>query len=126
MQIWNTESEGLLDIYADEELIVEYTHIQRIEGVSDYKKFLQSHSQSFPDAKVTVGEIHTDKKNEKVTLFWNFSGTHQKHTLFGVMPSGKPISVNGMTLLTIKDKKVVKEKGILDNLSLLMQLNKPE
>lgn len=123
MQIWNAQSEGLLDIYAIEDLVVEYTHFKRIEGRNNYKTFLQNTYESFPDMKVTVADLFVNKQQENVTVFWNFSGTHQKNLLFGVEPNGKSISVNGMSLLKIKDKKIVLEKGIIDNLSLLMQLN---
>jgi len=123
MQIWNAESEGLLDIYADPALQVEYTHFDGIcNGIEDYKKILQSTYRSFPDMEVTITDILPNKKDGSVTLFWNYSGTHQNTPLFGVNPSGKKISVNAMTVLKIKDEKVIYEKGIIDNLSLLMQL----
>ena len=123
MQIWNADSEGLLDVYADENLIVEYTHFKRLEGVEAYKKFLQATYKSFPDLKVDVSEIIPNKKDSSAIVFWNYIGTHQNDAIFGVEPSGKEIGVNGMTFLKFKDKKVVYEKGMLDNLSLLMQLN---
>lgn len=123
MQIWNANSEGLLDIYASPDLVVEYTHINPIKGVEDYKKFLQNTYQTFPDLKVNIMDIYPDKKQGNITVFWNYSGTHKKHPLFGVMPTGKKIAVNGMSFLQIKDKKVVLERGMIDNLSLLMQLN---
>lgn len=123
MQIWNADSEGLLDIYAAENLVVEYTHSSRIEGIPAYKTFLKNTYQSFPDLKIEIGEIFPNKRQEQITLLWSYSGTHQNNVLFGIPPEGKKISVNGMTFLQIKNKKIVLEKGIIDNLSLLMQLH---
>ncbi len=123
MQIWNADSEGLLEIYAAEDLVVEYTHSRRIVGISAYQTFLRNTYQSFPDIKIEIGEIFPNKRQEQVTLLWKYSGTHQHNVLFGIPPEGKEISVNGMTLLQIKNKKVVWERGIIDNLSLLMQLH---
>lgn len=123
MQIWNADSEGLLDVYADESLVVEYTHLKRLEGVEAYKKFLQATYKSFPDLKVNVVEVIPNKKDSSAIVFWNYTGTHQNDPIFGVEPTGKEIGVNGITFLKFKDKKVVYEKGMLDNLSLLMQLN---
>lgn len=125
MQIWSADSEGLLDIYAVEDLVVEYTHLPKIEGIESYKKVLQSTYQSFPDLKIHIDEIFVNKKENSVTVFWNYTGTHQNNQLFGVQPSGKKIAVNGMSWLQFEDNKVVHEKGIVDNLSLLMQLNTP-
>lgn len=123
MQIWNADSEGLLDIYADKNLTVDYTHTGRMEGIENYKRFLQATYSSFPDMKVHINDIIANKKDESVTVFWNFTATHQNNRLFGVEPNGTPIKVSGMSFLKFKDKKVVHEQGIIDNLSLLMQLN---
>lgn len=123
MQIWNADSEGLLDIYAEPSLLVEYTHLQPIEGIAQYKSFLQTTYRTFSNLKVNIGEIITNKKEDSITVFWSFSGIHRENVLFGVQPSGKEVSVNAMTVLTVKKGKVVREKGIMDNLSLLMQLH---
>lgn len=123
MHIWDADSEGMLDIYADKNLIVEYTHAAKMEGVEAYKIFLQNTYASFPDLKINLGEVICNKKESSITVFWNFSGTHQNNALFGVAPSGKVISINAMTVLTVKKGKVIHEKGIIDNLSMLMQLN---
>lgn len=126
MQIWNADSEGLLDIYAAEDIVVEYTHLPRVEGIEQYKQALQGIYRSFPDMKIHVDEISVNKKENTVTVFWNYTGTHQNVKIFGVEPSGKKIAVNGMSFLQFEDNKVVHEKGIVDNLSLLMQLNTPD
>ncbi len=123
MQIWNADSEGMLDVFADKNLVVEYTHFEKVEGIENYKKFLQTFYHSFPDLKVNIAEIILNKKDESATVFWNYSGTHQNDKIFGVEPAGKKIVVNAMSYLKFKNKKVIYEKGIVDNLSLLMQLN---
>lgn len=69
MQIWNADSEGLLDIYADPEIVIEYTHLNKIEGVENYKKFLQTIYHSFPDLKVNVVEVVPNKKTKAQLCF---------------------------------------------------------
>lgn len=123
MKVWTADSEGLLDIYADEDLVVEYTHLNKIEGKEAFKGFLRHFYQSFPDVDVQLLEVVPNKKDNSITVFWNYTGTHQNIPLFGVQPQGKKITVNAISLLRIKNGKVVHEKGIIDNLSLLMQLN---
>lgn len=123
MEIWSGNSEGLLDIYADPELIVEYTHFEKIEGIAQYKKFLQTTYQSFDQLEIHINEVVSNKKKESVIVFWNYTGIHRNHPIFGVQPSGKKVAVNGITFLQFQNNKVVHEKGMIDNLSLLMQLN---
>src|SRR5690625_7208536 len=105
MQIWNADSEGLLDIYADPEIVIEYTHLNKIEGVENYKKFLQTIYHSFPDLKVNVVEVEPNKKDQSAVVYWNYTCTHTKDIIFGVQPSGKQIAINGISFLKFRSEE---------------------
>src|SRR5690625_135539 len=123
MQIWNADSEGLLDIYADPEIVIEYTHLNKIERVENYKKFLQTIYHFLPDLKVNEFEVVANKKDQGAVVFLNYTVTNKKDIIFGFQPSGKQIAINGISFLKFKNRKIIYEKGMLVNLSLLMQLN---
>lgn len=123
MQIWNAGNENQLDYLAGENLIVEYTHFERpYNGISGYKQMLRMTYNFFPDLKIEINRIIADEKDGIVIVFWEYNGTHKNGNLFGVESSGKKVSVNGISILTVENGLVVKESGIVDNLSLLMQL----
>ncbi len=122
MNIWTADSQGLLDIYADPDLVVEYTHFNKIEGVAAYKQMLKTTYNFFPDIDIRITEIIPNKKKKNITLFWSYKGTHKNGLLFGIKPQNKEVVVNGMTVLEVEKRKVVREKGIVDNMSLFMQL----
>lgn len=125
MQIWNAGSEGLLDLYADDSLIVEYTHFAKVEGINAYKSILEKTYNYFQNMEIHLGEVIPCKKAERVTLFWSYSGIHENNSIFGIEPQGKQVNVKGVTVLKIKNKKVIQEKGVVDNMSLFAQLQQP-
>ncbi|MFD2034028.1 ester cyclase [Belliella marina] len=63
-----------------------------------------------------------NEKDNCVTVAWEYKGTHKNGDLFGVKSSGKQVSVKGMTLLELENGLIKKENGIMDNLSLIVQL----
>jgi predicted ester cyclase len=76
----------------------------------------------FPDISITTEKIIPSPEDNSVTLMWVYTGTHKQGNLFGEEPSGRKVSVRGMTLLEFATGKVVRETGIVDNFGLLMQL----
>lgn len=123
MQIWSVGNEHLLDKFADENLVAEYTHFERAyQGILEYKSMLKMTYGFFPDLKIHLKNLIPNQTNNSVTVFWEYSGTHKNGNLFGIESSNKEVNVNGITLLEVKNGLVVKEKGIVDNLSLIMQL----
>lgn len=123
MHIWSAENADLLDKYADENIAVDYTHFEKAyEGISNYKSMLEMTYGFFPDLKITIKNLIPNEAEQMVTVEWQYDGTHKNGNLFGVESSGKKISVSGITILEIKNGLVTKEKGIVDNLSMIMQL----
>ncbi|MEH0152490.1 ester cyclase [Limibacter armeniacum] len=123
MKIWNAGNADLLYKYADSDIIADYTHFEKsYRGIADYKSVLEMTYNFFPDLKITIENLLPDEAEQKITVEWKYDGTHKNGNLFGVESSGKKISVSGITILEIKNGLVIKEKGIVDNLSLLMQL----
>lgn len=123
MRIWNAGEEDLLNEFAGNNLTVNYTHFEKTyNSISEYKAMLKETHEFFPDLEITLKEIIPSEDGFGATINWEYSGTHENGNLFGVESSGKKVGVKGMTLLKFQNGKVVVEKGIVDNLSLLMQL----
>ncbi|WP_170245567.1 ester cyclase [Fodinibius salinus] len=123
MKIWNAGEENLLNEFAADDLIVNYTHFENTyTSISEYKSMLQQTHEFFPDLEITLEEIIPSENGHGATIHWEYNGTHKNGNLFGVDSSGKKVTVQGMTLLKFQNGKVVEEKGIVDNLSLMMQL----
>jgi len=76
----------------------------------------------FPDLEIKLKEVIPSGNGPSTTINWEYNGTHENGNLFGVESSGKQVIVQGITLLRFQNGKAVEEKGIVDNLSLMMQL----
>ncbi|MDF0708911.1 ester cyclase [Flagellimonas okinawensis] len=123
MQIWSAENADLLDKCADKNIVADYTHFEKpYKGVQNYKSMLKMTYDFFPDLKITIKNLIPNEVEQIVTVEWKYDGTHTNGNLFGVESSGKKISVSGITILEIEKGLVTKEKGIVDNLNLIMQL----
>ena len=123
MEIWNAGEEDLLNEFADDDLTVNYTHFEKTyNSISEYQTMLKQTHTFFPDLEITLKQIIPSDNKRSATISWEYRGTHENGNLFGVESSGKNVTVQGMTVLTFQNGKVVEEKGIVDNLSLMMQL----
>jgi steroid delta-isomerase-like uncharacterized protein len=123
MEVWNAGKEDLLNEFADDDLEVNYTHFEKTyNSISEYKAMLKQTHEFFPDLIITIKEIIPSENVRSATINWKYNGTHENGNLFGVEASGKKVAVQGMTVLKFQNGMVVKEKGIVDNLSLMMQL----
>jgi predicted ester cyclase len=60
-------------------------------------------------------------ENEKVVAFWNISGTH-KGEFRGIAPTGKKVSVDGITINHVSDGKIIDSYVSLDLWSMMQQL----
>ncbi|WP_051664202.1 ester cyclase [Dyadobacter crusticola] len=121
MQVWDSGKDGLLEKWACKDLIVEYTHFEKpLNGIEQYRKILIQSYLSFPDITISVDEINAIQ--DKAIVKWKYTGTHKNDVLFGVAPEGKRVTVTGISILDFCNDRVSREYGIVDNLSLVLQL----
>lgn len=121
MQIWNAGNDGLLSDFASNDLEVEYTHFPKTyHGIEEYRQVLKQTYMSFPNIKIFINEVQVFEN--KVLVKWTYTGSHLNGTLFGVEPAGKKVKVSGLSILDVFNGKVVREYGIVDNLTLVLQL----
>jgi steroid delta-isomerase-like uncharacterized protein len=74
---------------------------------------------AFPDAQRTVEDQLTDDQN--VVTRWTASGTHQGEFM-GVAPTGKRVTITGISIHRIAHGKIVEEWQQWDSLGLMQQL----
>jgi steroid delta-isomerase-like uncharacterized protein len=118
---WSTGNSGIIDELASPDLRVMYTHFpQPYEGPAGFKQLLAQTFAAFPDMNITVEEVIP--AGNRAVVRWFYNATHQDGEIFGVEASGKEVRVSGITVYEIMNGKVVRENGIVDNLSLAMQL----
>ncbi|MGA9325406.1 MAG: ester cyclase [Salegentibacter sp.] len=123
MSIWNSGNQDKLDDFAVKNLKVDYPHFETlIQGTENYKKLLKQSYFYFPDIRINLTEIISNELTNVITVFWNYQGTHKNGEIFGLDSTGKKVKVEGITVLDLQDGLVKIERGIIDNMSLMIQL----
>ncbi|OCW71884.1 ester cyclase [Elizabethkingia anophelis] len=120
MKIWNAKNSISFRKYSSEKLTVYYSHFEKKLNRENFFESLKITHKMFPDLKMKTKSI--DIADKKVIINWSYTATFTTGKMFGVKAKHQKININGITFLEISDDKVVKETGIVDNLTLAFQL----
>jgi len=85
------------------------------------KKQAALNLQAFPDRVLIADDMIAVE--DKVITRWTWTGTHKGQYL-GIEPTGKRVTVTGITISRIEDGKVVEEWEEVNRLGLLKQLDR--
>jgi steroid delta-isomerase-like uncharacterized protein len=92
---------------------------QEIRGPEGFLAFAGSIREAFPDTEVFVQDVFG--MEDKVAVRWVATATHTG-TGLGVPPSGKRISVSGMTMARIQNGQIVEGWDNWDRLGMLEKI----
>lgn len=84
-----------------------------------FRSFVTTSLAAFPDAHWTIDDQIGE--GDKVVTRWTLAATHQGSFL-GVAPTGKKVSITGMTIDRIVNGMVVEEREEWDTLGMMRQL----
>jgi len=90
-----------------------------VEGSDRVVGFLSAFRAGFPDMTMKVDLVFGT--SEMVAVRWRMNGTHTAD-LFGIPPTGKKVTVVGISLLRFADGKVVEDWVSEDSLGLMQQI----
>jgi steroid delta-isomerase-like uncharacterized protein len=90
-----------------------------MHGPDGLKGFITAYLSAFPDGRITIDEQLAE--GDLVASRWTGRGTHQGE-LMGIPPTGKEVTVAGITVSRVKNGKVIEEWSNWDTLGLLQQL----
>lgn len=88
-------------------------------GPQVYKAAAQWAHSVWQDGRLTVNELLAE--GDRVTAFWTFTGV-QVGEMFGLPPTHKEISYNGVNLFRVADGKLAEGWDMFDRLWLWQQL----
>ena len=95
------------------------TEPEPVRGPAGLRAQLQTYINAFEGAHVTVDEQFAE--GDSVATRWTGRGTHTGE-IQGVAPTGKEITVTGITISRVENGKVVEERQVWDALGMLVQL----
>jgi steroid delta-isomerase-like uncharacterized protein len=119
-ELWNN---GNLSM-ADEVFAPNYAHYDPSmpdfgRGPDSEKKRAALYRAAFPDLHLTIEDVIAE--GETVMTRWSCRGTH-KGDLNGIAPTGKHVTISGVTVARVSNGKIVEGYVNWDALGLMQQL----
>jgi len=90
-----------------------------LNSPDELKQGMSAYRTAFPDMRFTVEEMVAE--GDKVAKRWKFVGTH-KGELMGIAPTGKEVTVTGMSMGRFANGKLAEEWEAADMLGLMQQV----
>lgn len=118
-EVWNHRNPAVID----ELMAPDYVHHDVLSpdatGRDGYKHFANQYLAAFPDLRMTIHD-EIIAGNTIVTR-WTATGTHNGD-LPGLLRTGKPISVTGITIARLRNGRFVESWNDRDALGMMRQL----
>ena len=90
-----------------------------VHGPAAFKPFFERLRGAFPELKITIED--TLAEGDKVAARWSATMTHQGDHL-GIAATGRKAAVTGMSIVRIRDGKIVEAWNNWDMLGLMQQI----
>ena len=117
-EIWNSKNLAVMDELVAPNFVF-HNAVKTLYGPEDYKRFAMSYHNAFPEARFTVEDVIAE--GDTVALRWVARGAHSGE-LLGIPPTGKQVTVSGITITLISNGKSVESWGEFDALGMLQQI----
>jgi steroid delta-isomerase-like uncharacterized protein len=119
-EIWNRENYALVDeLHAPDYVAHIASTPAVVRGREQFKQFVALRRFAFPDTRFVVEDQLAE--GDKVATRWTAHGTHQR-AFMGVAPSGRALTITGISIHRIVNGQIVESWDNWDALSLLPDL----
>lgn len=119
-QVWGKGNLETVDELAAPDFSASHPLLERtVYGTEVFKQALTILHIGMPDVDIVIEDEVAE--GNRVAVRWTIRGTHTGE-LLGIRPTGKQLTLTGMTIYHLSDGKVVEERSEEDTLSLLRQL----
>ena len=92
---------------------------REIKGKESYKQGVITFTNAFPDMHFSINDLIAE--DDRVVCNYTMSGTHQGE-LRGIPPTGKYFAMRGISIIRLKNAKIIESQEVNDNLSAYQQL----
>lgn len=113
---WNSHSpEKMLPLFADDIVYEDVAFGEISHGKAEVSKFAASEFEAVPDLELKLlrAEIH----GSHGTIEWSFSGTDKD-----IYKTGKKFSVRGVSVIDVRDGKIVRNLDFYDSGTIMRQV----
>lgn len=92
---------------------------ENIVGIAAFKGYYQNFLTGFSDRNFEI--INVFGQNDNIMKHWRFTGKHSGD-FFGIPPTGKSVNIEGVTLVKMKNGRILQEQDFMDSTVMMQQL----
>jgi steroid delta-isomerase-like uncharacterized protein len=119
-EIWNQKlADSVEEIFAPE-IVLYRSGRPAVQGIETLKKWVANYARTpWGDSQATIEEIVAE--GDLVVTRWTVRGTHTGEWR-GIAPTGKPVTITGITIHRVVDGKIVEAWAEEDWLGVMQQI----
>jgi predicted ester cyclase len=119
VDLWNNQNVSLLDknYHTDSKRISPFG---TLDGLDAFKTDIQETFQTWSDIDLSISEHWV--KDDVITMLWTWKGTNTGPLGDGIPATGKTISIDGISKITLADGKVKEHRLFWDRLAGNLQM----
>ena len=117
--VWGKGSLGAIDELYATDFVWHWAPPGMAPDRAGYRQFVTMSFAAFADVQSTLEDMVAE--GDKVVGRWTWRCTH-KGEYMGIAPTGKQVTLSGITIMRIVGGKVLEEWGEMDNLGMMQQL----
>jgi steroid delta-isomerase-like uncharacterized protein len=117
---WKGNLDVLHELLASDYVGHDPANPEPLRGPEGVKEFVSTYRAAYSDARITVEQQLAE--GDLVATRWTGRGTHDGE-LMGIQPTGKQVTVSGLTISRLAGGKIVEEFQNWDTFGMLKQLD---
>jgi steroid delta-isomerase-like uncharacterized protein len=113
---WNSRSpDKMIPLFTDDIFYEDVAFGEVSHGGAEVRKFAASEFEAVPDLELKL--LRASVHNGHGTIEWTFSGTDK-----GVFKTGKKFSVRGVSVIDVREGKIVRNLDFYDSATIMRQV----
>lgn len=118
-EVWNKGNLDVIGEFFGDNYVNHTAGSPDARGVEPWRETVSTARAAFPDLRFTIDDQIAE--GDKLMNRWTFRGTHQGEYM-GVPPTGKQITVTGISINRFAGGKYVESWSVMDTLGMMQQL----
>lgn len=117
--VWTEGDMDRVGEFYAEDFVADYPRTDWGSGVQGVRALAEGIRESFPDYREQIDELIV--ADDLVVVRLTIRGTHNG-PLPNLPPTGKAVVFNDVTIIRVRDNKIVEQRGLSDHFALYQQL----
>ncbi len=118
-EVWQKVNTSAMDEILASNFTFNYAPLGVKPDREAYKQGVSDMHAGFPDIQFTTEDMVVER--DKAVVHWKGRGTH-KGQFFGIAPTGKQATPEGISIIRVAGGKIVEEVGYMNMMELMQEL----